>query len=55
MSSTPNNPYLVKSMNGAITIDDWGGTQISNGNITTKSLSLNNILASSTASAYIMV
>ena len=35
MSSTPNNPYLVKSMNGAITIDDGGGTQISNGNITT--------------------
>ena len=52
MSSTPNNPYLVKSMNGAITIDDGGGTQISNGNITTNSLSLNNILASSTATAY---
>ena len=52
MSSTPNNPYLVKSMNGAITIDDGGGTQILNGNITTTSLSLNNILKSTTASAY---
>ena len=48
MSSTPNNPYLVKSMNGAITIDDGGGTSISNGTIKTSSLSLNNILATTT-------
>ena len=48
MSSTPNNPYLVKSMNGAITIDDGAGTSISNGTIKTSSLSLNNILATTT-------
>jgi hypothetical protein len=51
MSSTPNNPYLVKSMNGAIMIDDGGGTTISNGTITTTSLSLNNLLASATNTA----
>jgi len=38
MSSTPNNPYLVKSMNGVITIDDGGGTVISDGVITTNEL-----------------
>jgi hypothetical protein len=39
-------------MNGIITYDDGAGTVIADGTITTTSLSLNNILASSTATAY---
>lgn len=41
MSSTTNNPYLVKSMNGTITIDDGEGTVIENGTIITNDLELN--------------
>ena len=43
MPSTSNNPYLVKSMNGAITIDDGMGTTITDGTITTQTLGLTDL------------
>lgn len=45
MSSTTNNPYLVKSMNSTITINDGMGTIIENGIVTANSIKTNNILA----------
>ena len=43
MSSTPNNPYLVKSMNGVIIIDDGAGTVIENGVISSNELDVNTL------------
>ena len=43
MSSTPNNPYLVKSMNGTITISDGMGVVIENGTIIAKEFDTNTI------------
>jgi hypothetical protein len=43
MSSTPNNPYLVKSMNGTITISDGMGVIIENGTIIAKEFDTNTI------------
>ena len=52
MSNSNGTSYTARSMNGIITYDDGAGTVIEDGTITTTSLSLNNILASSTATAY---
>jgi hypothetical protein len=46
MSSTTNNPYLVKSMNGTITIDDGMGVVIEGGVIEAKEFDTNIIKAS---------
>ena len=48
MSNSNGTSYTARSMNGIITYDDGQGTVISDGTITTQSLSLNNILAAST-------
>ena len=52
MSNSNGTSYTARSMNGIITYDDGAGTVIEDGTITTTSLSLNNILASTTATAY---
>ena len=52
MSNSNGTSYTARSMNGIITYDDGAGTVIEDGTITTTSLSLNNILKSTTASAY---
>lgn len=51
MSYTNGFQTLVQSMNGLLTFNDGAGTVIENGNITTKSLTLNEIYATTLSSS----
>lgn len=54
MSSQTNNPYLVKSMNGVITIDDGMGTVIEDGIITTNELDVTTLKVETLSTNFIL-